>query len=159
MKFHYIHSSIYITLCTLLLAGCMKEPPVMGVPKTYPYITIAQLKSFYQGSDLSLAPANTQGTSKVTGIVISDAANKNIPAGVMVVQSDTTGIALALDAATVATYSLGDSVEITFSEGSLVNYKGTLRVTGLKAESIKKVGAGKTVTAVLINLKTLNDNF
>jgi hypothetical protein len=158
MKFAPVFLSAFVSMLALSFSGCMKEIPVMGIPKTYPYTTLATVKKLYQGSDLPLIESNTKGTSKFTGIVISDAANKNMPAGVLVVQSDTAGIAISMNAG-ADSYQLGDSLEITFSSGTMGNFKGRLQITGLTTENIKKVGSGKTVEPVQLTIGTLAGNF
>jgi hypothetical protein len=159
MKTLYQYITILILLPVILFSGCMKEPPVMGVPKMFPYISLAEIKSFYKGSDLPLTESNARGTSKITGIVISDAANKNIPAGMVIIQNDTTGIVLSMDAAAAAAYNTGDSLEIKFSSGILSNEKGRLQIKGLAAANIKKLATGKVIAPVQVTAKALTDNF
>lgn len=153
------HSTSILALGTLLFSACMKEPPVMGVPTTYPYTTIGDIRKLYQGADVLLSPAAVKGTSKFTGIVISDPAAGNMPAGKIVLQSDTTGIVIALDPAAPIALVPGDSVVVTFSGGHLVNDKGMLQISGLSPDRILKAASGRTVAPRQLTAGALSADF
>ena len=141
------------------LSACMKDTPVRGIPKKYPFISISTLRGYYNGSDVPLDLAHTGGTSKVSGVVISDKTAGNMPAGSFVIQKDTTGIVIALGASATVPYSLGDSIDIDFTKGTLVNYKGSLQVNGLSAGDISVLKTGSVINPAIVTLQKLADNF
>lgn len=143
----------------IVLSGCMKSAPVMGIPTKYPYISIGALRNYYKGSDFSLDAAHTDGTSKVSGVVISDKSAGNTPAGSFVIQMDTVGIVISLGPSATVPYSVGDSLDINFSKGTLVNNKGVLQVTGLSAADIAVLNTGVAIAPVTVTLQKLADNF
>jgi len=156
------YKGIQLLVATALaigLCGCMKDTPVRGIPKKYPYISIATLRGYYKGSDVALDAAHTGGTSKVSGVVISDKTAGNMPAGSFAIQKDTVGIVIALGASATVPYSVGDSVDINFSKGTLVNNKGSLQVSGLSAGDISLLATGTVINPAIVTLQKLADNF
>ncbi|MBS1641289.1 MAG: hypothetical protein JSR11_02330 [Bacteroidetes bacterium] len=120
-------------------------------------LSIAQLRSMYTGSDLTL------GAYKVRGIVISDATNKNISAGNIVIQNTGTtpsGIDLFFGAAATTTaFNIGDSIEVNITGGTLSSYNGMLQVK-LSAATLPSgtLATGITVTPTTTTIAQLNSN-
>ncbi|MBS1638450.1 MAG: hypothetical protein JSR12_00180 [Bacteroidetes bacterium] len=120
-------------------------------------LSIAQLRSMYTGSDLTL------GAYKVRGIVISDATNKNISAGNIVIQNTGTtpsGIDLFFGAAATTTaFNIGDSIEVNITGGTLSSYNGMLQVK-LSAATLPSgtLATGVTVTPTTTTIAQLNSN-
>jgi hypothetical protein len=68
-------------------------------------ISIADARKFYIGTDVTL------GNYKISGIVISDAASKNVSSGTIILQDDNRGIALYFgSSANVSNFHIGDSL-------------------------------------------------
>ncbi|MBA4196184.1 MAG: hypothetical protein C0459_01390 [Chitinophaga sp.] len=120
-------------------------------------ISIAQLKAMYSGSNLTL------GAYKIRGVVISDAANKNLAAGNMVIQNTGTtpsGIDLYFGStANIGAFNIGDSVEVNITGGTLTSYNGMIEVNlnsgALPGGTLAK---GVTVTPVTTTIAQLNTN-
>ena len=111
-------------------------------------LTIAALRALYTGSDIAL------GTYTIRGVVISDAASKNISSGSVVIQSGSAGISIYFGG--TVSYSVGDSVVInTTSADSLLNYKGSLELkTHYGATKPSPVATGIVVTP---QIKTIGE--
>lgn len=99
-------------------------------------ITIAQLRALYTGSDIKI----TNPTS-IGGVVISDAASKNVSTGALVLQEGNSGV-LVYYGGTI-TYNVGDSIIIDITGDSLIKYRGSLEV--------KKVFGSTPPGAVAVN--------
>lgn len=82
--------------------------------------TIANIRSMYSGSNIKL------GAYKIGGVVISDAANKNISSGSVVLQDGNAGIAVYFGG--TLTYNIGDSILLDVTNDSLQNYNGSLEI-------------------------------
>jgi hypothetical protein len=118
-------------------------------------MTIAALRAMYTGSDVTL-PANVS----ISATVISDAANKNITAGNMVVQDGTAGIDLYYGSAAATTnFNVGDSVQFVISGGTLTKYNGMLEVSlGSSQLPSTKIAIGKTVTPKVVTVAQFNSS-
>ncbi|MBS1580509.1 MAG: hypothetical protein JST29_12825 [Bacteroidetes bacterium] len=120
-------------------------------------LSIAQLRSMYTGSDLTL------GAYKIRGVVISDATNKNLSAGNIVIQNTGTnpsGIDLFFGAAATTTaFNIGDSIEVNITGGTLSSYNGMLQVK-LSAAALPSgtLATGITVTPTTTTIAQLNSN-
>lgn len=86
-----------------------------------PRITIAQLRSQYTGTGIKITTPTSIG-----GVVISDAANRNVSSGAFVLQQGNAGI-LVFYGGTI-TYNVGDSVILDVTNDSLVVFRGSLQV-------------------------------
>lgn len=82
--------------------------------------SIKNIRALYKGNDIKL------GAYKIGGVVISDAANKNIAGGSVVLQDGERGISIYFGGA--VTYNMGDSIVLDVSGDSLLNYKGSLEI-------------------------------
>lgn len=81
---------------------------------------IANIRSMYHGADIKL------GAFKISGVVISDAASKNIATGSVVLQDGNAGIAVYFGG--TITYNIGDSIVLDVTGDSLQNYNGSLEI-------------------------------
>ena len=82
--------------------------------------SIANIRSMYTGSDIKL------GAYKIGGIVISDAANKNISSGSVILQDGNAGISVYFGG--TINYNIGDSIVLDVTGDSLQNYNGSLEI-------------------------------
>lgn len=120
-------------------------------------LSIAQLRSMYTGSNLTL------GAYKIRGVVISDATNSNMATGNMVIQNTGTnpsGIDLYFgSAANTAAFNIGDSIEVNITGGTLTSYNGMLEVS-LSSGALPSgtLATGITVTPTTTTIAQLNSN-
>ena len=84
-------------------------------------ITIAQLRALYAGSNIKITTPTSIG-----GVVISDAANKNVSSGTVILQEGNAGISVYFGG--TITYHIGDSIIINITGDSLLNYHGSLEI-------------------------------
>lgn len=93
------------------------------VPGTGEIISIAALKKMHTGSDIFLE------NYKTTGIVISNAVEKNIAPGSIVLQNGESGILLNFGSNTdVTKFMEGDSLIVDVSGGILMNDEGSMKI-------------------------------
>jgi hypothetical protein len=113
--------------------------------------SIANIRSMYKGSDIKL------GAYKIGGIVISDAANKNISSGAVVLQDGSAGISVYFGG--TITYNMGDSIVLDVTGDSLQNYNGSLEIKTTPG-TIKPtpVATGKTVIPQELSISQINTN-
>jgi len=113
--------------------------------------SIANIRSMYNGHDIKL------GAYKIGGIVISDAANKNITGGSVVLQDGDAGISVYFGG--TITYNIGDSIVLDITGDSLQNYQGSLEIkTSSGTIKPNTVATGKTVIPKEFSISQLNDN-
>lgn len=140
---------IYLFLLITAAVGftaCKKNNYAEGTLS--PIIAIVDLKGLYKGTDVALTAEKLSGAKEVTGVVISDAASGNVPAGILVIENNRRnairGISLAIGAA-AANYVPGDSVVVQLAGATLTKVNGSMRVTGLQESSVSKVSANHVI--------------
>ncbi|MEP6465999.1 MAG: DUF5689 domain-containing protein [Parafilimonas sp.] len=113
--------------------------------------SIANIRSMYNGSDIKI------GAYKIGGIVISDAANKNISSGSVILQDGNAGISVYFGG--TITYNIGDSIVLDVTGDSLQNYNGSLEIktTGGTIKPMP-VATGKTVIPQELSISQINAN-
>jgi len=113
--------------------------------------SIANIRSMYNGHNIKL------GAYKISGVVISDAANKNISGGSVVLQEGNAGIAVYFGG--TITYNIGDSIELDVTGDSLLDYQGSLEIkTASGTVKPTPVATGKTVIPQQLSISQLNSN-
>lgn len=139
--------NIYLYLLIVIIAGlsaCKKPDYINGTLS--PIIAVSDLRALYKGSDIPLTTENISGADQIVGIVISDAASGNAPAGVVVLQNFRRnflrGINLVVGA-DASNYMPGDSLVVDVTGGTLTRVNGSLQIVGLSAQSIIKVASNK----------------
>ncbi|HEX6429877.1 MAG TPA: DUF5689 domain-containing protein, partial [Niastella sp.] len=115
-----------------------------GVPSDI--ISIFDVRQLYKEEDLVLSKENMFGASKLAAVVISDHTEKNLPAGLLVVQDirrlqTLRGISVEIGAA-AANYHSGDSVQIDIIGSTLTRKNGILTITGITEANITAKGKG-----------------
>ncbi|RFZ84173.1 hypothetical protein DYU05_00630 [Mucilaginibacter terrenus] len=138
---------LLLTLFTVtVLAACKKNNYAEGTLS--PIIAVVDLKDIYKGADVTLSADKLSGAKEIVGVVISDAASGNTPAGVLVVQNNRRnalrGIAVAVGN-TATKYVPGDSVIIQVEGATLTRVNGSMRITGITETAITKVASGKAL--------------
>ena len=114
-----------------------------GVPNDI--ISILDVRPFYKGKDVKLTRETLEGGSRLCAVVVSDQKEKNLPAGLLVVQDNRrlqTLRGIAIETSSAANFQPGDSVNIDLATGTLTRKNGILTITGLADGDIKKVGKG-----------------
>lgn len=117
-------------------------------------IGIGDVRNFYKGSDVTL------GDYKITGIVISDAASKNVSPGSIVLQDDDRGVALYFgNAAPVVNFHLGDSLLVDVSGGILTSFNGSLEIK-LSSSALPSTaaGTGRSINAPELSIQQINSS-
>jgi|GEM_PF-95009 hypothetical protein len=115
--------------------GGSTPPPSGGNTKS-----VADIRALYTGTSVTL-PVDT-----IHGVVISDAATKNIGKGSVVIQDGNSGILVYFGSVTL-TYNIGDSIVIAVTGGTLKSYMGALEIDyPTNAVPPTPVATGITVT-------------
>ncbi|MFT4152372.1 DUF5689 domain-containing protein [Parafilimonas sp.] len=113
--------------------------------------SIANIRSMYKGSDIKL------GAYKIGGVVISDAVNKNIANGNVVLQDGNAGISVYFGG--TITYNTGDSIVLDITGDSLQNYNGSLEIkTASGTIKPTPVATGRTVIPQQLSIAQINSN-
>jgi len=139
--------SLYLFLL-VAAAACKKDGNYPGATVS-PYIAIYDVRDLYKGADVTLSADNLFGSTKITGVVVSDHTGKNLPEGLLVLQdsrrlSELRGISVALGS-DAAKYIPGDSVIINVVGAVLKRVDGILQITGLSSAAITKVASNKPI--------------
>ncbi len=145
------------------LTGCLKEDVNASIGIVNPITTVEQVRSLYRGSDVTISSDRISGASKISGVVVSDAASKNITPGNVVIQNYgrgiIRGITIALGETATVPVVLGDSVQVDVLGSTLTVDKGSLVIKGLKPENIKKIASNVVAAVKSVSLVELQNNF
>ncbi|MEO7531308.1 MAG: DUF5689 domain-containing protein [Sediminibacterium sp.] len=138
----------FFLLSFLLMWGCKKTGNYPGGTIS-PYISIYDVRDSYKGTDVTLTSENLFGSSKITGVVVSDHSGNNLPAGLLVMQdrrrlSELRGISINIGA-DAAKYVPGDSLIVNVESGVLKRVEGILQITGVPTSAITKVSSGNAI--------------
>jgi len=152
--------TLLVGICLIMvLTACEKEIKITGVAS--PIISLNDLRALFKGSAITLSESNMQGATSITGVVISDPANKNEPDGLVILQSFKRkilrGIALELGADS-KNFQMGDSVIVNVSGKILDKKDGLTQILGLKASDITKVST-KNAQKINFSATTFSDLF
>lgn len=141
--------SISFFLLTLVLVwSCNKIGNYPGAVVS-PYISIYDVKDQFKGTDVTLTKDKLFGSSKITGVVVSDHSSKNMPAGLLVIQdkrrlSELRGISINVGT-DAANYVPGDSLIVDIEGGILKRDNGIMQITGVSTSKIVKVSSGNAL--------------
>ena len=121
-----------------------------GGGATDPHMTIADLRAMYTSSDLKLTtPAS------ISGIVTSDAVQKNISTGAVVIQDETAAITIYFGG--TIPFVIGDSISFNVTGDSLLNYRGILEIKTPSGTTYPSVlASGRVVTPLVKTIAELN---
>lgn len=147
MKKILFYTSFLFT-AALIFAGCNKDNNYAG-GKVSPYIPLYDLRNLYKGTDITLSEETMFGSTKITGIVVSDHAEGNMPAGALIIQDkrrlqQLRGITIPLGT-DANNYVSGDSVIVSVVGGVLKRVDGQLQITGIPASAVTKVSSGNAI--------------
>ena len=160
MKKIILYITALIVLCVVWM-GCKRDSDYIPVTVSA-YISLYDLRGLYAGSDVTLTKENMYGCDKITGVVVSDYAQGNLPPGYLIVQdrrrlSQLRGIAIPIG--TDATkYVSGDSVSVTVAGGTLTRADNILQVKNIPVSAITKIAGGKTIAPNRVNSSAILAN-
>ncbi len=138
------------------LFGCKRDIYPGNYPggELSPYISIFDIRDMYKDKDVTLTIDNMFGAEKITGVVVSDHSDNNIPAGFLVLQdnrrlSQLRGVTIPLgnDA---ANYHPGDSLVINVTGGILKRIGGILQLTGIESNDITKISSNNAIAIPIV---------
>lgn len=113
--------------------------------------SIANVRSMYTSNDIKLS------AYKIGGVVISDAANKNISSGSIILQDGNAGISVYFGG--TINYNVGDSIVLDVTGDSLENYNGSLEIkTTSGTLKPTPVATGKNVIPQELSISQINNN-
>ncbi len=136
-----------------IFAGCKKDGNYPGATVS-PFIATFDLRDIYKGAEVTLTKQVMYGSSKITGMVISDHSGANLPAGLLILQDSRRlgqlrGIAVAIGAE-ASSYVPGDSVIVNVEGGVLKRVDGLLQITGVSPSAVTKVSSGNPVPVIRV---------
>jgi hypothetical protein len=161
MKMKYSLYLLLIIGIAVIVYSCTKTYKFYPGGEPNDIGSILDVRPLYKEQDVVLTKENLYGASKLAAVVISDHTEKNLPAGLLVVQDSRRlntlrGISIELGAA-AANYHPGDSIIIDIAGGTLTRKNGILTITGLTESNV--TAAGKGVVAInAITVAQLNAN-
>lgn len=152
--------AVIISVCFL---ACLKDNPNASLGVVNPIATAEQIRAFYKGTDVDLTTEKLSGSSKISGVVISDAVSKNLVAGNITLQNfgrgNVRGITIELGATATHSFLIGDSIEVDLIGSKLSSKKGILVLTGITADKIKKIASNAAISVKQITIAELAANF
>lgn len=143
-----IISIVSLLALLLTMGGCDKEGNYPG-HKLSDFIGALDLRSLYQGNDVTLTSEMMFGATKYTGLVVSDHSGNNLPDGLLIVQDNrrlgkSRGISINIGAA-AANYQPGDSVSINLVGGVLTRNEGILQITNIAESNVERHATGRPI--------------
>ncbi len=161
MKKKYL-SFLAICLSILGFTSCIEEDPNPAEGTPNPVASLYVVREAFHEKDLQLGEGPLFGAHQAGGIVVSNPAGNNWPAGQVAIQDSwrgmSRGIILNLGEA-AANYQVGDSVLFDVRGTTLTRKEGVLQITGLKPESITTVASGLPVAPKAVSVSELLTNF
>ncbi|WP_133574567.1 DUF5689 domain-containing protein [Pedobacter metabolipauper] len=147
----------------LLLSSCLKENISPAAGQANPYISLIDVRKVYKGTEVILNAENLTGSGKVTGVVVSDAAAGNMPAGTFAIQQTRRGykrgIEIVVAGASASSFKYGDSVSVDVIGGKINRKNGALQIEVPSLTSITKEASGILVEPRVVNLAAFNAKF
>lgn len=155
-----INYCFFLSSLLFLNAGCKKDNYPGG--QVSPYISLFDIRDMHKGQDVTLTVASMFGADKITGIVISDHSEGNMPAGRLVVQdkrrlSQLRGISIPLGPE-AANYLPGDSVAINVNGKMVTRINGVLQLTGVTNADITKISSGNAIDIPIVKSNAILAN-
>ncbi|MCZ4223087.1 DUF5689 domain-containing protein [Pedobacter rhodius] len=161
MKKIILYIGTLIFICGTWM-GCKRETDYIGVTVS-PYISNFDLRKLFKNADVTLNNENLGGADFVKGVVISNQAGGNLPAGLLILQNSRIagngidslrGIAINLGT-DAAKYIPGDSVHVRITGSTLKRINGILQLTGVAASNIEKKASGRNIITRAVNSASL----
>lgn len=150
-------------LLALCLTGCLKEDVNNAIGIVNPVTTAEQIKQVYKGTDVTITGDMIGGAHKINGVVVSDAASKNIPVGMIVLQNYgrgiVRGIMISLGEGATVPVVLGDSIEVEVIGAKLSRTNGSLVLSGITADKISKLASNAKAAVKQLTVAELSTSF
>lgn len=159
---------------SLLIAGvvsltsCLKEDPAHAEGEQAPEANLWVVRGTYKGSPMPLSSSTLSGAKNTYGVVVSDAASKNVAPGTFVLQSDlitpsqlgniTRGIVVDMGGASVP-YEIGDSLLINIEGATLDKVNGKLTIRGITESRITLLKSDAVYTIRPVTLSMIANDF
>jgi hypothetical protein len=157
-----IYCALLIVACCITFTGCLKEDVNFAAGRPNPIASVEVIRALYKGADVTITPDKIMEATKVSGVVISDAAAKNIPANQFVLQNygrgNLRGITVELPANVTHSFVPGDSLIIEISGANLTRSKGSLTLA-ITADKITKAASNVAVKPKPVSTSELASNF
>lgn len=117
-------------------------------------VSIDSIRRLYSGADTVL------GAYAITGIVTTDAANKNNgSAGNIIIQNNNKAIILYFGSSATGIPDLGDSITVNLTGSTLSQYSDALEIKNIKTAKVNIIASGKFVTPIPLTIAALNASF
>lgn len=150
-----------IALVALTAAWSCKKDDTYPGGKLSPYIALLDLRDIHKGADVTLTKDNMFGADRILGVVTSNHAGNNLPAGLLIMQESRRlgqlrGIAINIGA-DATKYAPGDSIIVNVDGGVLKRADGILQITGLDVSKITKLGSGTAPAPVVVKSNLVLD--
>ncbi|MBB6612831.1 hypothetical protein H7F15_17450 [Pontibacter sp. Tf4] len=162
MKNSYL-SFLAICLAVVGFTSCIKEDPNPASGTPNPVASLYVVRDAYHGGDLELGTGPLFGAHLIGGVVVSDPAGNNWPAGYVAIQDSwrgmKRGILLDLGEQAAANYAVGDSVQFDVRGTKVTRKNGVLQVLGLNPTAIQKKATGLPVAPTTVSVGELLNNF
>lgn len=159
MKLKLNYTLIAIITC-IVISSCEKSNYPGGVIS--PYIGIYDVRTLFKDTPVDLNIESLEGSSKITGMVVSDHSGGNLPDGLLIVQDRRRlnflrGIAISLGS-DAASYSPGDSVTIDITGGTLDRVNGILTIQNLTSSKIERISSDNPISISRVNIDDILNN-
>lgn len=115
-------------------------------------MNISDLRALFTGT-----PTTVPSGRRISGIVISDRANKNLVDQNAVIQQGNNLAGIVVRFSSAHSLNLGDSVDINISGGSLEEFSGLLQV-GAATTGATVISTGKSITPRVATIAQVNTN-
>ncbi|MDR0262176.1 MAG: DUF5689 domain-containing protein [Sphingobacterium sp.] len=134
--------------------SCKKDSPNYPGGEISSYIGIYDVRTIFKGEPVNLSLETLGGSSKITGIVISDHSAGNLPEGLLVLQDRRRldllrGISIQLGEK-AKEYTIGDSIVVDLVGGKLQRLNGILQITDIANEKIQKISVNNSYSALRV---------
>jgi hypothetical protein len=167
-KMKFLQYSILIAT-VVAFSSCIKEDALQGEGQLGETATIWTLRQAFKGESLTLNEDILSGAKNISGVVVSDAASKNIAPGTFVLQNVMEspndygdlirGIVVDLGASTAVPYMPGDSVIVNIEGAKLERVNGRLSITGIQAGDVTKLASNAPYTVRSVTLNMMAHDF
>ena len=121
-----------------------------------PYTSIYDLRLLHKDADLQLTTDNMYGSNKITGVVVSDHTEGNIPEGYLILQdkrrlNKLRGITIPLGA-DANKYTVGDSIIVNIDGKTLARKEGILQIVGVNNSDIQLISRNNFIAGNRVNI-------
>lgn len=146
---------------SLIMGSCMKDDPNPAKGTPVEEASLYVIRNLYKNTDISLTKSMTSGAGITAGVVVSNAASKNLPDGIIALENVWRGQTrgLYIQVADAHKYQFGDSLRIAFEGSRLTLQDGNLVLTGLDESKINVAAQGIQKNHRAISIGNLKANY